>query len=162
MKKKFKKITCRMIRKEDVRAVEKLHDEAFASEDDLGNRVRGKTLRALVATKNDGTIVGYVLFDIEQNEREKVIYVANVGVGVKYRSRGVCGVMLPWLVARLTRLGIKRAYLTVFSDKEGAVSCYTSAGFKKDTKRSSAYMVYRVPRRRVATKRKSAPKRKAA
>jgi len=157
-KTKFKKISCRMMKKEDVGAVAVLHSQAFHSVDDdeLAKRVRSKTSRALVAVKNDGTIVGYTLFDFEMDEKRKVMYVANVGVSAKHRGRGVCGVMVPWLVARLGRYKCKSAYLSVFSGNDSAVRCYTRAGFKFDSSSGMMRMQYRVPRKRTVKKRKAA------
>lgn len=150
MKKQLKKITCRMIRRSDAAAVAELHSDAFSrsSAEEFESRVRNRKEKAMVAEKKDGTIIGYVLFDIEHKPGVgRVMYVANVGVSEKHRSRGVCGAMLPWLVKRVRKYDCEYAYLVVFKDNESAKRCYERAGFVPEDSSGMIRMEYHPPKK---------------
>lgn len=129
-----KRFSCHFIRKSEVKAVAAIHSEAFYSiaTSSVKEKVDGKTEGCVVAKNHKGTVVGYIFFDIESDNK---MYVANVGVHKKHRGKGVCGRMIKWLTKRLQKFDCKMAYLSVAKENESAKSCYTSRGFtaKDDT-----------------------------
>lgn len=133
-KKAKKRFSCHFIRKSEAKAVAAIHSDAFSSisTKSVKEKVEGKTEGCVVAKNRKGTVVGYIFFDIESDEK---MYVANVGVHKKHRGKGVCGRMIKWLTKRLKKFNCKMAYLSVAQENESAKTCYTSRGFvaKDDT-----------------------------
>lgn len=136
MKKQKRKklgLRCRFIKRKDLEAVARIHSDAFSSttKDELEDRVKPKGIKrrkmskgAMVALHKE-EVVGYILFDIEG----KKMYLANVGVDSKRRSRGICNKMIPWLLKRLSAYRCTSAYLNVAKDNEAARRCYKGNGF---------------------------------
>jgi ribosomal protein S18 acetylase RimI-like enzyme len=154
-KKKLKNISCRMLKQGDAEAVSELHADAFFSRDleAIAKRVRNKSEKAMVAVNDNGTIVGYILFDMESEKGARCMYVANVGVGWEYRGCGVCSVMIPWLMARLKRYKCEYAFLSVFRDNASAQRCYKRAGFRAVDRSGMMRMEFHPGKQKSASKK---------
>ncbi len=139
-------VTCRFMLPGDIKGVAKAHAEAFdndptrALETAKEHSGESKDSGAVVAVVGK-TVVGYALFTVS----DKDMYISNVGVLKRYRGKGVCGSMIPWLLRRISCYDCDTASLYVVSDTDAAVRCYKSHGFKGDGDSSS--LTYKPSRR---------------
>jgi ribosomal protein S18 acetylase RimI-like enzyme len=152
MKKKLNNVECRLIEEKDFKSVNKIYGETFfagGDPDELKDRIG----RAVVAVKGK-KVLGFAFFDIEPDGRGQAMYIANVGVSPRTRSRGVCGLMVGHLAKKIRTYRCKYAYLNVFEDNEYARRCYSRIGFKAVDDGGMIRMEFR-PKRKKSKKRKS-------
>jgi ribosomal protein S18 acetylase RimI-like enzyme len=140
-------VTCRFMEKGDERGVAKVHAEAFDSDParalETAKEHSGETKdHGAVVALVGKTVVGYAFFSVS----DKDMYISNVGVKKTHRGKGVCGSMIPWLLARIACFNCDTASLYVVSDTDAAVRCYKSHGFTGEGDSSS--LTYRPKRRR--------------
>jgi ribosomal protein S18 acetylase RimI-like enzyme len=148
-------VTCRFMEKGDERGVAKVHAEAFDSDPtralDTATEHNGETKdHGAVVALVGKTVVGYAFFSVSDSDSDsksgKDMYISNVGVRKSHRGKGVCGSMIPWLLARIACFNCTTASLYVVSDTDAAVRCYKSHGFAGEGESSS--LTYRPKRRR--------------
>mmetsp|Transcript_5212 Transcript_5212/g.5669 ORF Transcript_5212/g.5669 Transcript_5212/m.5669 type:complete len:229 (+) Transcript_5212:1-687(+) len=114
----------------DVRAVEAISNEAHDEFTDywiyevfIGQMNRGG---AILATVEDGTIIGYIIYSTRLKNK---VYLSNVAVHKDYRGKGVGSLMTNTLLDIVRKTGFEYVSLDVNSKNARAIKMYKGVGF---------------------------------
>lgn len=109
------------------RARERFHRQQVAN---LVARAKGV---AMVATR-DGRLLGWAMALLRRDARAAAMggRVYALAVGPEARGLGVGGLLLTRLLAAMGRHGVRRVWLEVRDDNEGAIKLYHRHGFVRD------------------------------
>jgi ribosomal protein S18 acetylase RimI-like enzyme len=90
----------------------------------------------------DGKLVGYTLSLIGQFKMNA--HVADIGISVRngYRGKGIGTQLLKGTLQRLTKMGVKKATLSVFSPNKDANRFYRRLGFAAEGVRKKQWMFH--------------------
>lgn len=113
---------------EDRDAVAHLHDQLFA-----GTHTRGRDLVRDQGTDvlvfGDDVPVAYIA---TQSQPDGTVYVDFLGVAPAARRRGLGRALVTAALRRARATGLTRAYLTVRTDRPGAIALYLGLGFVEE------------------------------
>ncbi|MFP3190206.1 MAG: GNAT family N-acetyltransferase [Thermoproteota archaeon] len=102
---------------------------------ELAGNVLARDRRSIMVAKDDGRIVGYIMFNLNASDpfkvKEKWCYVSDIYVLPDYRKKGIGSMLLRAVEELAKKEGIKSIRLIVWRDNEEGIKFYKSLNFKE-------------------------------